>query len=149
MGRLAIFPFMKFDFQFGKKKSSIFKYAIVGVIFTSVVTVISQCTHIPEEKIYDIVDQIQRKIPGKPLNDWIITDPILLDRRIKRDVDRAIEDYERLTGDDGRVRINPSYFSEKPPDGSNAQKLLGGEMRICGSWVSDCPKENQAELVQW
>ena len=136
---------MKFDFQFGKKKSSIFKYAIVGVIFTSTITVISQCTRISEEKLYDIVDQVQRKIPGKPLNDYIITDPILLDRRIKRDVDSAILEYERLTGDDGSVRISPSYFSEKPPDGSKAQKLLGGELRICGSWVPDCPKENQVQ----
>ena len=91
---------MKFDFQFGKKKSSIFRYAIIGVILTSVVTGISQCTHIPEEQIYDIVDQIQRKIPGKPLNDWIITDPILLDRRIKGDVNRAIDavnpEYNRI-----------------------------------------------------
>ena len=140
---------MKFDFQFGKKKLSIFKYAIIGVIFTSTITIISQCTRIPEENLYDIVDEIQRKIPNKPLNDYIISDPILLDRRIKRDVDSAILEYERLTGDNGSVRMSPSYFSEKPPDGSNAQKLLGGEMRICGSWVSDCPKENQAELVQW
>ncbi len=136
---------MKFNFNFGKKKPSIFKYAIVGVIFTSTITVISQCTRIPEEKLYDIVDEIQRKIPGKPLNDYIITDPILLDRRIKRDVDSAILEYERLTGDDGSVRISPSYFSEKPPDGSKAQKLLGGELRICGSWVPDCPKENQVQ----
>ncbi len=134
-----------FNFNFGKKKPSIFKYAIVGVIFTSTITVISQCTRIPEEKLYDIVDEIQRKIPGKPLNDYIITDPILLDRRIRRDVDSAILEYERLTGDDGSVRISPSYFSEKAPDGSNAQKLLGGELRICGSWVPDCPKENQVE----
>ena len=134
-----------FNFNFGKKKPSIFKYAIVGVIFTSTITIISQCTRIPEEKLYDIVDQVQRKIPGKPLNDYIITDSILLDRRIKRDVDSAILEYERLTGDDGSVRISPSYFSEKPPDGSNAQKLLGGELRICGSWVPDCPKENQVE----
>lgn len=134
-----------FNFNFGKKKPSIFKYAIVGVIFTSTITVISQCTRIPEEKLYDIVDEIQRKIPRKPLNDYIITDRILLDRRIKRDVDSAILEYERLTGDDGSVRISPSYFSEKPPDGSNAQKLLGGELRICGSWVPDCPKENQVE----
>ena len=134
-----------FNFNFGKKKPSIFKYAIVGVIFTSTITVISQCTRISEEKLYDIVDQVQRKIPGKPLNDYIITDPILLDRRIKRDVDSAILEYERLTGDDGSVRISPSYFSEKPPDGSKAQKLLGGELRICGSWVPDCPKENQVQ----
>jgi len=136
---------VKFNFNFGKKKPSIFKYAIVGVIFTSTITVISQCTRIPEEKLYDIVDQVQRKLPGKPLNDYIITDSILLDRRIKRDVDSAILEYERSTGDDGSVRISPSYFSEKPPDGSNAQKLLGGELRICGSWVPDCPKENQVE----
>jgi hypothetical protein len=134
-----------FNFNFGKKKPSIFKYAIVGVIFTSTITVISQCTRIPEEKLYDIVDEIQRKIPGKPLNDYIITDPILLDRRIRRDVDSAILEYERLTGDDGSVRISPSYFSEKAPDGSKAQKLLGGELRICGSWVPDCPKENQVQ----
>ena len=134
-----------FNFNFGKKKPTIFKYAIVGVIFTSTITVISQCTRISEEKLYDIVDQVQRKIPGKPLNDYIITDPILLDRRIKRDVDSAILEYERLTGDDGSVRISPSYFSEKPPDGSKAQKLLGGELRICGSWVPDCPKENQVQ----
>jgi len=137
---------MKFDFQFGKKKSSIFRYAIIGVVFTSLVTGVSQCTHISEENIYDFVDEVQRKyFPQTDLNDIIINTPQLLDRRVHRDVDKAIRDYEDLTGDDGSVRISPSYFSEKAPDKSNAQKLLGGEMRICGSWVSDCPKENQVQ----
>ena len=137
---------MKFDFQFGKKKSSIFRYAVIGVVFTSLVTGVSQCTHIPEENIYDFIDEVQRKyFPQTDLNDIIINTPQLLDRRVHRDVDKAIKDYEDLTGDDGSVRISPSYFSEKAPDKSNAQKLLGGEMRICGSWVSDCPKENQIQ----
>jgi hypothetical protein len=137
---------MKFDFQFGKKKSSIFRYAIIGVVFTSLVTGVSQCTHIPEENIYDFVDEVQRKyFPQTDLNDIIINTPQLLERRVHRDVDKAIRDYEDLTGDDGSVRISPSYFSEKAPDKSNAQKLLGGEMRICGSWVPDCPKENQVQ----
>ena len=138
--------FMKFDFQFGKKKSSIFRYAVIGVVFTSLVTGVSQCTHIPEENIYDFIDEVQRKyFPQTDLNDIIINTPQLLDRRVHRDVDKAIKDYEDLTGDDGSVRISPSYFSEKVPDKSNAQKLLGGEMRICGSWVPDCPKENQIQ----
>jgi hypothetical protein len=138
--------FMKFDFQFGKKKSSIFRYAIIGVVFTSLVTGVSQCTHIPEENIYDFVDEVQRKyFPQTDLNDIIINTPQLLERRVHRDVDKAIRDYEDLTGDDGSVRISPSYFSEKAPDKSNAQKLLGGEMRICGSWIPDCPKENQVQ----
>jgi hypothetical protein len=137
---------MKFDFQFGKKKSSIFRYAVIGVVFTSLMTGVSQCTHIPEENIYDFIDEVQRKyFPQTDLNDIIINTPQLLDRRVHRDVDKAIKDYEDLTGDDGSVRISPSYFSEKAPDKSNAQKLLGGEIRICGSWVSDCPKENQVQ----
>lgn len=138
--------FMKFDFQFGKKKSSIFRYAAIGVIFTSIVAGVSQCTHIPEESIYDFVDEVQRKyFPQTDLNDIIINTPQLLERRVHRDVDKAIKDYEDLTGDDGSVIISPSYFSEKAPDKSNAQKLLGGEIRICGSWVPDCPKENQIQ----
>ena len=137
---------MKFDFQFGKKKSSIFRYAIIGVVFTSLVTGVSQCTHIPEENIYDFIDKVQRKYFSQTdLNDIIINTPQLLDRRVHRDVDKAIRDYEDLTGDDGSVRISPSYFSEKAPDKSNAQKLLGGEIRICGSWIPDCPKENQIQ----
>ena len=138
---------MKFDFQFGKKKSSIFRYAIIGVILTSVVTGISQCTHIPEEKIYDIVDQIQRKIPGKPLNDWIITDPILLDRRIKGDVNRAIDavnpEYNRIISEYDK-KYEQRYI-EYPIDKSvcytDECKKLGGEMRICAAWVDSCPKE--------
>ena len=138
---------MKFDFQFGKKKSSIFRYAIIGVILTSVVTGISQCTHIPEEQIYDIVDQIQRKIPGKPLNDWIITDPILLDRRIKGDVDRVINDvtpeYDRIISEYDK-KYEQRYV-EYPIDKSVCYtkdcKALGGELRICAPWVDSCPKE--------
>jgi len=136
---------MKFDFQFGKNKSSIFRYAIIGVILTSVVTGISQCTHILEEQIYDIVDQIQRKIPGKPLNDWIITDPILLDRRIKRDVNRAIDalnpEYNRIISEYDK-KYEQRYI-EYPIDKSvcytDECKKLGGEMRICAPWVDSCP----------
>ena len=138
---------MKFDFQFGKKKSSIFRYAIIGVILTSVVTGISQCTHIPEEQIYDIVDQIQRKIPGKPLNDWIITDPILLDRRIKGDVNRAIDavnpEYNRIISEYDK-KYEQRYI-EYPIDNSvcytDECKKLGGELRICAPWVDSCPKK--------
>jgi hypothetical protein len=138
---------MKFDFQFGKKKSSIFRYAIIGVILTSVVTGISQCTHIPEEKIYDIVDQIQRKIPGKPLNDWIITDPILLDRRIKGDLNRAIDavnpKYNRIISEYDK-KYEQRYI-EYPIDNSvcytDECKKLGGEIRICAPWVDSCPKQ--------
>jgi len=137
---------MKFDFQFGKKKSSIFRYAIIGVVFTSLVTGVSQCTHIPEENIYDFVDEVQRKyFPQTDLNDIIINTPQLLDRRVHRDVDKAIKDYEDLTGDDGSVIIKEPKLVERPPDGSKAQELLGGEMRLCAPWVDNCPKDTMPQ----
>jgi hypothetical protein len=129
-------------FKFGKQKPDIKQYAIIGIILSSIIAVLSQCTGIKETSLWDIFDEVQRRyFPQTMLNDFVIKDPEKLDRRIKRDVDAAISEYERLTGDDGKVRIPSPRYSEKPPDGSYAQSVLGGEMRICAPWVDDCPKE--------
>jgi hypothetical protein len=129
-------------FKFGKQKPDIKQYAIIGIILSSIIAVLSQCTGIKETSLWDIFDEVQRRyFPQTMLNDFVIKDPEKLDRRIKRDVDAAISEYERLTGDDGKVRIPSPRYSEKPLDGSYAQSVLGGEMRICAPWVDDCPKE--------
>jgi hypothetical protein len=129
-------------FKFGKQKPDIKQYAIIGIVLSSVIALLSQCTGIKQDSIWDLLDEVQRRyFPQTILNDFVIKDPEKLDRRIKRDVDAAIAEYERLTGDDGKVRIPPPRYSEKPPDGSYAQSVLGGEMRLCAPWVDDCPKE--------
>ena len=131
-----------FNFNFGKKKPDIKQYAIIGIVLSSVIALLSQCTGIKQDSIWDLLDEVQRRyFPQTILNDFIIKDPEKLDRRIHRDVDVAIAEYERLTGDDGKVRIPSPRYSEKPPDGSYAQSVLGGEMRLCAPWVDDCPKE--------
>ena len=129
-------------FKFGKQKPDIKQYAIIGIVLSSMIAVLSQCTGIKQDGIWDLLDEVQRRyFPQTILNDFVIKDPEKLDRRIKRDVDAAISEYERLTGDDGKVRIPSPRYSEKPPDGSYAQSVLGGEMRLCAPWVDDCPKE--------
>ena len=131
-----------FNFNFGKKKPDIKQYAIIGIILGSIIATLSQCTGISQNNIWDLIDEVQRRyFPQSIINDFIIKDPEKLDRRVHRDVDMAIAEYERLTGDDGKVRIPSPRYSEKPPDGSYAQSVLGGEMRICAPWVDDCPKE--------
>ena len=131
-----------FNFNFGNKKPDIKQYAIIGIVLSSVIGLLSQCTGIKQDSIWDLLDEVQRRyFPQTILNDFIIKDPEKLDRRIHRDVDAAIAEYERLTGDDGKVRISSPRYSEKPPDGSYAQSVLGGEMRLCAPWVDDCPKE--------
>jgi hypothetical protein len=129
-------------FKFGKQKPDIKQYAIIGIVLSSVIGLLSQCTGIKQDSIWDLLDEVQRRyFPQTILNDFVIKDPEKLDRRVKRDVDAAIAEYERLTGDDGKVRIPSPRYSEKPPDGSYAQSVLGGEMRLCAPWVDDCPKE--------
>ena len=135
-----------FNFNFGNKKPDIKKYAIVGIILTSVIATLTQCTGIKETSLWDVFDEVQRKFfPQTILNDFIIKDPEKLDRRIERDMDQAIADYERLTGDGRGAMIPKPRYSEKPPDGSYAQSVLGGEMRICAPWVLDCPKDTMPQ----
>jgi hypothetical protein len=129
-------------FKFGKQKPDIKQYAIIGIVLSSIIAALSQCTGIKQDSIWNLLDEVQRRyFPQTILNDFVIKDPEKLDRRVKRDVDAAIAEYERLTGDDGKVRIPSPRYSEKPPDGSYAQSVLGGEMRLCAPWVDDCPKE--------
>jgi hypothetical protein len=131
-----------FNFNFGKKKPDIKQYAIIGIVLSSIIATLSQCTGISQNNIWDLLDEVQRKyFPQTILNDFIIKDPEKLNRRVHRDVDAAIAEYERLTGDDGKVKLPLPRYSEKPPDGSYAQSVLGGEMRLCAPWVDDCPKE--------
>jgi hypothetical protein len=135
-----------FNFNFGNKKPDIKQYAIVGLVLSSIIGLLSQCTGIKQNNIWDLLDEVQRRyFPHSIINDFIIKDPEKLDRRVHRDVDRAIAEYERLTGDDGKVRIPSPRYSEKPPDGSVCYtkdcQSLGGEMRLCAPWLDKCPKE--------
>jgi hypothetical protein len=133
-------------FKFGKQKPDIKQYAIVAVVLSAIIATLSQCSGIKQDSIWDLLDEVQRRyFPQTILNDFIIKDPEKLDRRIKRDVDAAIAEYERLTGDDGRVRLSKPRYSEEPVDESvcytDECKSLGGEMRLCSPWVDTCPKE--------
>jgi hypothetical protein len=138
MGSAADLPF------FMNLKQKTIRFAIIGITLTTIVAPLSKCTGIDEKHLYDLLDELQRKyFPNTELNEYIIKDPKLLDNRVKRDVDKAIAEYERLTGDDGRVRMPSPRRSEKPVDISVCYtpecQALGGEIRICSPWVDNCP----------
>ena len=135
-------------FNFGKKKSDIKQYAIIGIALSSIIAVLSQCTGVSENGLWDLLDEIQRKyFPQGILNEFILKDPEKLDRRIKRDVDKAIRDvtpeYDRIIREADQ-KYQPKY-SEKPVDESvcytDECKSLGGEMRMCAPWVDNCSND--------
>jgi hypothetical protein len=132
------------NFNFGKKKPDKKQLIILSLVLSSIIAALSQCTGASEDGLWDLLDEIQRKyFPQTILNEIFIQDPNKVERRVKRDVDRALAEvtpeYDRIIQEADK-RYKPRY-SEKAPDGSEAQRLLGGEMRICAVWVDDCPKD--------
>jgi len=125
------------NFNFGNKKPDKRDIIKVSIIVSLLIAALSTFTGISETRLWDMLDELQRKyLPLGILNELIIRDPEKTERRVTRDVDAAIEKYLTENPEDPIIP-KPKYI-EKAPDGSEAQKLLGGEMRICASWVEDC-----------
>lgn len=138
--------FFMFNFNFGKKKPDKKQIVLVSVILSGIVATLSQCTGASQERLWDLLDEVQRTLfPGTVINDVLLQDPAVVGRRVGRDVDKAIRDYERLTGDAGTPRIPLSRLIEKALDTSKCYteecKKLGGEMRLCSPWVDTCKEE--------
>jgi hypothetical protein len=128
------------NFNFGKKKPDKRELIKVSIIVSLFIAVLSSLTGISETKLWDLLDEFQRKyLPLGILNELIIQDPEKTERRVTRDVDAAIDKY--LTENPEDPIIPKPKLVEKPPDGSEAQKLLGGEMRLCSPWIDDCKSE--------
>jgi len=130
---------MKFNFSFGKKKASI----TTIIVLTFIIASLSSCLKIEEKTIWDIVyEYLQTYQPDSPLIPELQKDPGIVKRDVERTVDKAIRDYERLTGDDGHVTIPSPRRSENPVDTSMCYtdecRALGGEIRICAPWVDNC-----------
>lgn len=133
------------NFNFGNEKPTIFKYAIVGIILSSIIGGLSQCTHIDEKTLWDFLDKTQRKFfPGTEVNEYIIQDSKKLHRRIVRDVDQAIQqvtpEYDRII--EQYTRSNKPLYIKEPPnkDTCYTKECLSllPPLRICSPWYDDC-----------
>jgi len=135
-----------FNFNFGKKRPDKKQLIIISAVLSVVVGTLSQCTGAPQERLWDLLDEVQRRFfPQTIINDVLLQDPGVVDRRVKRDVDRAIAEYERLTRDSEPPRVPLPRLIEKALDTSKCYtedcKKLGGEMRLCAPWVDTCKEE--------
>ncbi len=138
--------FFMFNFNFGKKRPDKKQIILISAILSGIVATLSQCTGASQERLWDLLDEAQRVLfPGTIINDVLLQDPGVVDRRVERDVDKAIREYERLTRDSDPPRVPLSRLIERPLDTSKCYteecKKLGGEMRICAPWLDTCKKE--------
>ena len=131
------------NFNFGKKRPDKKQIILISVILSGIVATLSQCTGAPQERLWDLLDEVQRSLfPGTVINDVLLQDPGVVERRVERDVDNAIWEYERLTRDSEPPRVPLPRLIEKDLDTSKCYteecKSLGGEMRLCAPWKEDC-----------
>jgi len=135
-----------FNFNFGKKKPDKKQIITISLILSGIVATLSQCSGLSERTLWDLLDEAQRTLfPQTIINDILLQDPGIVESRVKRDVDRAIREYEELTKDSEPPRIPLPRLIEKAPDEalcySEECKKLGGEMRLCSPWLDTCKKE--------
>ncbi len=133
-------------FNFGKQRPDKKQLVFIGAILAGLVATLSQCTGAPQERLWDLLDEVQRRFfPQTIINDVLLQDPGVVDRRVERDVGKSIREYERLTGDAGTPKIPLPRLIESNIDTSKCYseecRKLGGEIRLCAPWVDTCKKE--------
>ena len=140
-----------FNFNFGKKRPDKKQIIFISVILSGIVATLSQCSGVPSERLWDLLDEIQRSLfPQTIINDVLLQDPAVVDRRVERDVDKAIREYERLTKGSEPPRVPLPRLIEKAPDKALCHtkdcQSLGGEMRICSPWIDTCKDTSETDL---
>ena len=135
-------------FNFGKKKTDKKQLLIVGLVLSSIIATLSQCTGVSENGLWDLLDEIQRKyFPQGILNELILQDPNQVKRRVERDVDKAIrnvtKEYDRII-DKSNEKYKPRFIEETNDKSlcyTEDCKKLAPPIRMCSSVFEgiDCP----------
>ena len=124
-----------FKFNFGHKETKVWQYALIGIVLDLIVKFAVRIGCDRKETIR-LVDRFVRENDLDRVNDFIIRDEEWIGVRIDGDITEAIEEYQ-LTEDPTPVTITEYIYSEKESDGSPAQELLGGEMRLTAKFYKD------------
>jgi len=135
-------------FNFGKKKTDKKQLLIVGLVLSSIIATLSQCTGVSENGLWDLLDEIQRKyFPQGILNELILQDPNQVKRRVERDVDKAIrnvtKEYDRII-DKSNEKYKPRFIEETNDESlcyTEDCKKLAPPIRMCSPVFEgiDCP----------
>ena len=137
-----------FQFNFGNKKPNKKQLIILGTLLSILIAALSQCSKVSENALWDILDEIQRKFfPQTIINEVILKDPDKINRRVERDVTRAIEkvtlEYDRIIQEADK-KYQTKYIEEKNDENlcyTDECKALAPPMRLCAGWLDDCPKD--------
>jgi len=138
---------MKFNFHFGNKRPDRNQLMILFIVVSVILSGLSKCSGTHKNSLWDLLHEIQRKFfPQGQINELIIKYPEKLQRRIERDVTKAIDkvtpEYTRIIQEADK-KFESKYVDEVNDESvcyTNECKALAPPMRICSSVVEgiDC-----------
>ena len=82
------------QFKKGKQKKSLLYWIKFGALLHLSLDTVSMIPGVEKRKVFNLVDDLQKKLNIEVLNDYIIQDEELLGYRIDRVVDKALQEYE-------------------------------------------------------
>jgi len=99
------------------------------VVLGILADILAKYLKVPQQNIWDLIDEIGRTFKIEDINNLVLAHSKLLERRIERDIDNAIEDYLDETEEPPVLPI----FTED----EEGETALGGEMRLTAPWKFD------------
>lgn len=87
---------------------------------------------VTKDNVKAVADSPVTKALDGYMNSVMIKNPELLDYKVHRDVDFAVQDYKDLTGDTGEIKIEPVFSEELEGD-----TLLGGALEYKAPYKTD------------
>ena len=124
-----------FEFHFGAKKKSPKRIYIVGIVLALLADLLHSLLKVEKQTLWDLIDDIGRQFKIEDINDVIIRNSKFLDRRIERDVDKALNDYKNEVKWDEVETPQPTFTETL-----EGETPLGGEMRSTYTFME---KENE------
>ena len=110
-------------FVIGKKDNEV-KRGLVHWLINVLIVFLRKIIKVDEAKTWDLIDEIARRLKIEDINDVVSKNPLLLERRIKREVSKAIKEYHKIV-DGTEPPIVPIFTEDK-----EGETLLGGELRL-------------------
>jgi hypothetical protein len=124
-----------FNFHYGAKKKSPKRIYIVGIVLALLADLLHSLLKVEKQTLWDLIDDIGRQFKIEDINDVIIRNSKYLDRRIERDVDKALNDYKTEVKWDEVETPQPTFTETL-----EGETPLGGEMRSTYTFME---KENE------
>lgn len=82
------------QFKKGNQKKSLLYWIKFGALLHLSLDTVSMIPGVEKRKVFNLVDDLQKKLNIEVLNDYIIQDEELLGYRIDRVVDKSLQEYE-------------------------------------------------------